>query len=62
MIYISAFVLEYLKSVLDDFGLKDVTDFQNMIDLLQVNESDFEQCAQDKPARMVTAIRTMRHI
>jgi hypothetical protein len=48
--------------VLDDFGLKDVADFRNMIELLNTDEDTFEELARDKPARMVTAIRTMRNL
>jgi hypothetical protein len=42
--------------------LKDVTDFRHMIDLLKTDEKDFEELARGKPARMVTAIRTMRDL
>jgi hypothetical protein len=48
--------------VLEDFGLKNLTDFGDMIGLLNIDENKFEEFARDKPARMVTAIRTMRHL
>ncbi|CAF0815938.1 unnamed protein product [Rotaria sp. Silwood1] len=54
--------LQYLYSVLEDFGLKDVVDFRDMIELLNTDEETFEELARHKPARMVTAIRTMRHL
>ena len=56
------FSLEYLYSVLEDFGLKNLTDFGDMIGLLNIDENKFEEFARDKPARMVTTIRTMRHL
>jgi hypothetical protein len=33
-----------------------------MIELLNSEEDKFEELARHKPARMVTAIRTMRHL
>jgi hypothetical protein len=52
--------LDYLKGVLDDFGLKDVVDLQDMIELLEVKKTHFEELARTKQLQMVTAIRTMR--
>ncbi|CAF1233382.1 unnamed protein product [Rotaria sordida] len=54
--------LQYLYSILEDFGLKDVAEFRDMIELLNIDEETFEELARHKPARMVTAIRTMRHL
>jgi len=54
--------LQYLHSVLEDFGLKDVADFRDMIELLNIDGEKFDELALHKPARMVTAIRTMRHL
>jgi hypothetical protein len=33
-----------------------------LLELLEINEEEFEEHAHHKPARMVTAIRTMRHL
>jgi hypothetical protein len=33
-----------------------------MINLLNADEETFEELARENPARMVTAIRTMRHL
>ena len=41
----------YLYSVLEDFGLKDVGDFRDLIDLLDANEEQFEEMSRHKPAR-----------
>ncbi|CAF0742741.1 unnamed protein product [Adineta steineri] len=54
--------LQYLFSVLEDFGLKDVSDFRDMLELLNADETTFEELARKKSARMVTTIRTMRHL
>lgn len=56
--------LQYLSSVLDDFGLKDVADFQDMIELLKVDIDKFDELAGNKPTRMViiNTIRTMRKL
>ena len=56
------FVSGYLCSVLEDFGLKDVADFDDMIQLFAADEVKFEELAREKPARMVSTIRTMRHL
>ena len=57
-------LLEYLSSVLDDFGLKDVADFQDMIELLKIDADKFDELAENKPTRMViiSTIRTMRKL
>jgi len=57
-----SYFLEYLSSVLEDFGLKDAADFRDLLELLEISEEEFEEHAHHKPARMVTAIRTMRHL
>ncbi|CAF1030828.1 unnamed protein product [Rotaria magnacalcarata] len=54
--------LQYLYSVLEDFGLKDVAGFRDVIELLNTAEETFEELARHKPARMATAIRTMRRL
>ncbi len=54
--------LEYLSSVLEDFGLKDVADFRDMLDLLSVDKDKFEEVARKKQAQMGTAIRKMRDL
>jgi hypothetical protein len=54
--------LEYLSSVLEDFGLKDVVDFRDMLDLLSVDKDKFEEVARKKQAQMGTAIRKMRDL
>ncbi|CAF3016335.1 unnamed protein product [Rotaria socialis] len=54
--------LQYLYSVLEDFGLKDVADFRDVIELLNTAEETFEELARHKPARMATTIRTMRRL
>lgn len=50
--------------MLDDFGLKDIADFQDVIDLLKVDGDKFDELAESKPTRMVviTTIRTMRKL
>ena len=55
-------VLGYLFSVLEDFGLKDLVDFRDMIELLESDEDKYEEIARHKPARMATTIRTMRRL
>jgi len=49
---------------LDDFGLKDVADFQDMIELLKIDADKFDELAENKPTRMViiSTIRTMRKL
>lgn len=56
------YVLEYLFSILEDFGLKDVADFRDMIELLNADDETFEELARRKPARMASTIRTMRRL
>lgn len=56
----SFFCVDYLKGVFDDFGLKDVADLNDMIELLEVKRGDFEELTRHKQPQMVTAIRTMR--
>ena len=53
-------ILGYLHSVLEDFGLKDVSDFRNLIELLEADKDKFEELARHKRPQMMTAVRTMR--
>lgn len=54
-------ILEYLHSVLEDFGLKDVSRFRDLIELLGIDHEKFEELARHKRQEMVTAVHKMRH-
>ncbi|CAF1209263.1 unnamed protein product, partial [Didymodactylos carnosus] len=53
--------LNYLYSIFEDFGLKDIGSFRDLIQLLSAEDDEkFDEIAKNKPARMVTTIRSMR--
>ena len=55
-------ILGYLHSVLEDFGLKDVSDFRDLIELLETDKEKFEELTRHKSPQMMSAIRTMRQL
>lgn len=41
-------------------GLKDYSNLSSIIDLLRVNEEEFDEMTGEKPVRIASAIRKMR--
>ena len=52
--------IEFISSVFEDVGLRDYNNLKHFLALLKVKKEDFDEIANNMPARIISSVRKIR--